>query len=124
MIQDLRGILHYVPQFRGKIFVVTFDGAAVADPNFANLLLDVAVLHNLGIRVVIVHGAGQQIRKLAEKRKAALSNDDGSGPTDAATMEIAIDAVGRITTSVMQGLTAVGLRSAQLNALIAHRAGF
>src|SRR5262245_59516810 len=41
---DLRGILRYVPQFREKTFVIAADGAVVADDNFGNILLDVAVL--------------------------------------------------------------------------------
>jgi amino-acid N-acetyltransferase len=58
---DLRGILQYVPRFREKVFVISVDGAIVTDENFANILLDVAVLRSLNIRVVIVHG-GPQIR--------------------------------------------------------------
>src|SRR5664280_1273747 len=58
---DLRGILKYVPRFQGQIFVIALDGAIVADDNFGNLLIDIAVLRSLGIKVVLVHGIGQQI---------------------------------------------------------------
>src|SRR5262245_44222181 len=51
---DLRGILRYVPQFREKTFVVAVDGAIVADENFGNILMDVAVLWSLSIRTVLV----------------------------------------------------------------------
>jgi len=34
-------MLQYVPQFREKTFVVAVDGAAVADENFVNILMDV-----------------------------------------------------------------------------------
>ncbi len=51
---DLRGILQYVPRFREKTFVVAMDGASVADENFANILMDVAVLWSLNIRTVLV----------------------------------------------------------------------
>ena len=59
---DLRGILQYIPRFRDKTFVIGIDGAIVTDENFANILLDVAVLRSLNIRVVLVHGASAQIR--------------------------------------------------------------
>jgi ribosomal protein S4E len=62
---DLRGILQYIPRFRDKVFILAVDGAAVTDENFANLLLDVAVLRSLSIRVVMVHGASAQVRELA-----------------------------------------------------------
>ena len=41
---DLRGILQYIPRFREKTFIVSIDGAIVTDENFANILLDIAVL--------------------------------------------------------------------------------
>ncbi len=56
-LTDLRGILRYVPQFREKTFVVAVDGAVVADDNFGNILMDVAVLWSLSVRTVLVHGA-------------------------------------------------------------------
>jgi amino-acid N-acetyltransferase len=120
---DLRGILHYVPQFRGRLFVVAIDGAVIASENFANVLLDLAVLHSLNIRLVIVHGAGHQIQALADERGGAISNADGTGVTDAATLELGIDAVSRLTNKLMQDLTAIGLRAATANAVIANPAG-
>ena len=59
---DLRGILQYIPRFREKTFVLSLDGAIVTDENFANILLDVAVLRSLNIRVALVHGASAQIK--------------------------------------------------------------
>jgi len=120
---DLRGILHYVPQFRGRIFVIAIDGAVVAAENFSNILLDLAVLHSLNIRIVLVHGAGLQIRDLAAERGIRISNDDGTGMTDAATLELSLDAISRLANQLMQNLTAVGLRAATSNALIGHPAG-
>ena len=68
---DLRGILHYVPQFRDRVFLIAIDGAVVADENFGNLLLDIAVLRSLNIRIVLVHGAGHQIKLLSERLQRA-----------------------------------------------------
>ena len=91
-VSDLRGILQYVPRFREKIFVVAIDGEIVASPNFANILLDLAVLRSLSIKVILVHGAARQIAQLAAERGAAISNADGTGITDDATLKVGIDA--------------------------------
>ena len=64
-LTDLREILRYVPRFRDKVFVIAMDGAIVADDNFGNLLLDIALLRSLRIGVALVHGAGHQIQCLA-----------------------------------------------------------
>jgi amino-acid N-acetyltransferase len=120
---DLRGILQYIPQFREKTFVLAIDGAIVTDENFVMLLQDVAVLRSLSIRVVIVHGASAQIKALAEKHGVTPSNGDGTGITDAATLQIAMDAANRLTHEILEGLAANDLRAVCPNAIIAHPLG-
>jgi amino-acid N-acetyltransferase len=122
-LTDLRGILQYVPQFREKTFIIAVDGVIVTDENFANILLDVAVLRSLNIRVVLVHGAAEQIKTLAEKESVHASNLDGTGVTDAPTLQLAIDAANRLTHEILEGLSANDLRAASSNAIIAHPLG-
>src|ERR1700691_1722467 len=122
-LTDLRGILQYIPRFREKIFVSSVDGAIVTSENFANILLDVAVLRSLSIRVVLVHGAAEQIQALAEKQGVEASNLDGTGVTDAATLQLAIEAANRLTHEILQGLSANDLRAACTNAIVAHPLG-
>ncbi len=120
---DLREILRYVPQYRDKIFVIAFDGAIVEHDNFRNLLLDLSLLRSLRIGVVLVHGAGHQIRRNAEQAGKTASNLDGTGVTDAATLELALTAATRVTHEVLEGLAANDLRGAQSNSVVAHPAG-
>ncbi len=120
---DLRGILRYVPQFREKTFVVAIDGAIVEDENFPNLLMDVAVLWSLNVRVVLVHGAAAQIQALADKTDAEPSDLEGSGVTDADTLQLALTAANRLTHELLEGLSAADLRGASSNAVIAHPLG-
>jgi len=120
---DLRGILQYIPQFREKTFVLAIDGAIVTDENFATLLLDVAVLRSLNIRVVLVHGASAQIKLLSEEQKIPASNFDGAGITDAATLQLALNAANRLTHEILEGLSANDLRAVCPNVIIAHPLG-
>ena len=122
-LTDLRGILQYIPQFREKTFIIAVDGVIVTDENFANILLDVAVLRSLNIRVVLVHGASAQIKALAEKQSVQASNLDGTGVTDAPTLQLAMDAANRLTHEILKGLSANDLRGACPNAIIAHPLG-
>ncbi len=122
-VSDLRGILQYVPRFREKIFVIAIDGEIVSSGNFSNILLDLAVLRSLSIHVILVHGASRQIEALAAERGIALSNADGTGITDEPTFRVALEAAAQLTNQIMQGLTAVDLRAAYANAIIAHPAG-
>jgi amino-acid N-acetyltransferase len=122
-LTDLRGILQYIPQFREKTFILAIDGAIVTDDNFATLLLDVALLWSLNIRVVLVHGASAQIRALAEQRNIKASDFDGSGVTDAATLDLALVTANRLTHEILEGLSANDLRAASTNVIIAHPLG-
>jgi amino-acid N-acetyltransferase len=103
--------------------VIAVDGAVAASENFPNILLDLAVLRSLSVRVVLVHGASHQIEELAKKRGIPVTNSDGTGITNDSTLEIAIDAAIRLTNGIMEGLSAVDLRAAYSNAIIAHPAG-
>jgi amino-acid N-acetyltransferase len=120
---DLRGVLRYVPQFRDRTFVVAVDGAIVSEESFGNLLMDVAVLWSLNIRTVLVHGASAQIQALAEEKVQEASDLEGSGITDAATLDLALTAANRLTHEVLEGLRATDLRGASTNAVIAHPLG-
>src|SRR2546428_7908574 len=122
-LADLREILRYVPQYRDRTFVIALDGAVVEDDNFGNLLLDIALLRSLRIGVALVHGAGHQIRRLAEQTGQTPSNIDGTGVTDPATLQLALTASNRVTHEILEGLAATDLRGAYSNALVAHPAG-
>jgi amino-acid N-acetyltransferase len=122
-LTDLRGILQYIPRFRDKVFVISVDGAIVTDENFANLLLDVAVLRSLNIRVVFVHGASAQIKELAQQQNTTPSDLDGAGVTDASTLQLALTASNRLTHEILEGLAANDLRAATTNAITAYPLG-
>src|SRR3982751_6027493 len=83
-LTHFREILRYVPRFRDRVFVIALDGAIVEEDNFGTLLVDIALLRSLRVGVVLVHGAGQQIRRLAEQTGQTPSDVDGTGVTDAA----------------------------------------
>ena len=122
-LTDLRDILHYIPQFREKIFILAIDGDIVTGDNFPTLLLDVALLWSLNIRVVLVHGAAAQIRALAEEKGIKASDTDGTGVTDAPTLSLALAAANRLTHEILEGLSANDLRAASTNVIIAHPVG-
>jgi amino-acid N-acetyltransferase len=122
-VSDLRGILTYIPGFREKTFVIALDGAIIADDNFPNLMLDLAVLRSLSIRLVLVHGAAHQLQQLAKQTRIPISNADGTGITDEETLKLALTAANRITHEVLEGLASNDLRACYTNAIIAHPYG-
>jgi amino-acid N-acetyltransferase len=114
---DLRGILKYVPRFQGQIFVIAIDGSIIADENFSNLLVDIAVLRSLGIKVLLVHGIGLQIQELSALRGVTISDAYGTGVTDAATLDLAIRASSRVSHLILEGLTQNFLKAVITNSV-------
>lgn len=120
---DLRGILEYVPMFRGHVFVIALDGSLVAHEMFPDVLLDIAVLRSLNIKVVLVHGIGQQLHTLASSRNARISDLHGEGATDPDTLELATEASAAVNLQIVQGLTRNKLRCAATNAVRGKQIG-
>jgi amino-acid N-acetyltransferase len=120
---DLRGILKYVPRFQDQIFIIALDGSIVADENFGNLLVDIAVLRSLAIKVVLVHGVSHQLQELSVMRNIPITDSYGSGVTDAATLDLAIRASSRVSHALVEGLTQNNLKCAVTNAIRALPTG-
>ena len=60
-IHWFRHVAPYINTHRNKTFVVMFGGEAVSHANFHDMIYDFALLHSLGIRLVLVHGSRPQM---------------------------------------------------------------
>ncbi len=50
---DVRAVLQYIPQFRGKIFFVLIDAGLLPEPAVAETLLDLAALEDVGVKLIL-----------------------------------------------------------------------
>jgi amino-acid N-acetyltransferase len=66
MIEWFRASTSYINTHRGKVFVVLLSGEALADKNLPNVVYDLTLLHSLGVKLVLVHGARPQISTALE----------------------------------------------------------
>ena len=84
--------LPYIQKFAGKVVVIKYGGNALAGASDSDALgsfaKDVALLHAVGIKPVVVHGGGPQISALMERLGKTPSFHNGLRVTDAETMEI------------------------------------
>ena len=64
----LREALPYIQRFKGKMFVVKFSGKVTEDrDSLISLAEELALLHQVGIRLCVVHGGGKQLTELASR---------------------------------------------------------
>ena len=112
----LREALPYIQRFKGKTFVVKLSGKVTEERDtLVSLAEELALLHQVGIRVCVVHGGGKQLTELAAQLGVAQTIIDGRRVTDDATLDMAkMVFAGKINTDILaalrhRGVEAVGL---------------
>lgn len=85
----------YIHAHRGKTFVVSFGGEAVADDGFPNTIHDFAMLNGLGVRLVLVHGIRPQIDARLSARGVEARYHKGLRITDKVALECVKEAAER-----------------------------
>ncbi len=112
----LREALPYIQRFKGKTFVVKFSGKVTENKeNLASLAEELALIHQVGIRVCVIHGGGKQLSELAQKLGVTQTIIDGRRVTNDDTLELAkMIFAGKINTEILaalrqRGTDAVGL---------------
>ena len=98
----------YINAHRGRTFVLVLGGEAVQQPNFANIIHDIALLHSLGVRLILVHGSRPQIEERQRLAELHSKFHNGVRITDAAAMEHVIDAAGALRAQ-FEALLSMGL---------------
>lgn len=103
--------LPWLRAYSGKSVVVKIGGAPLQDPDArANVVQDLALLTQVGVRVVVVHGAGPQITEAMASAGLEASFVDGLRVTDDDTMDIIVrELLGTINTELVLALRRAGL---------------
>lgn len=127
-ILPLLGAHPYIRLFRGKTFVIKVSGQILADERARGAIAeDVALLHHVGIRVVLVHGGGPQLDALCAQMDVKREVVAGRRVTDSRTQELARMVFrGALNTELVSALAAQGVRAVGLSGgdgatIIAHR---
>jgi amino-acid N-acetyltransferase len=95
-VQWLRSVAPYIHAFRGKTFVLAFPGELVMAGAMPVLAQDLALLHALGIKIVIVHGSRPQVQEQLALRNVVGRFHNGVRITDTAALECAKEAAGEL----------------------------
>jgi acetylglutamate kinase len=124
----LREALPYIQKFQGQTFVIKMSGKATENPaNLSSLAEELALLHQVGMRICVIHGGGKQLSELASRMGIEQTIIEGRRVTDDATLEMAkMIFAGKINTDILaalrnRGIEAVGLSGVDGNIVHAER---
>ena len=127
-VETLREALPFMRRYTGKTIVVKFGGHAMVDPALTeSFAADIALLRQVGMRPIVVHGGGPQIAQMLERLNVSTKAVDGLRITDEPTMEIVeMVLAGKINKDVVTALnkaggTAVGLSGKDGRLLLAEK---
>ncbi len=128
VVSALKHAAPYIRLFKGKTFVLKAGGDVFADAEETRALIEqVGLLHQVGIRVVLVHGGGPQSTELAAQLGLETTFVEGRRVTDGPSLEVATMVLnGQINTRILAAcrdleIPAVGISGVDAGLIRAHR---
>jgi acetylglutamate kinase len=128
VVTALRHAVPYIRMFKKKVFVLKAGGEAFTSLEATRAFVEqIGILHQVGIRVVLVHGGGPQATQLAEQLGLSSRMVEGRRVTDEATLDVATMVLnGQINTRILAacralGIPAVGLSGVDGGLIRAHK---
>lgn len=128
VVSALKHAAPYIRLFKGNVFVIKAGGEIFVDSELTSALMEqVGILHQVGIRVVLIHGGGPQSTKLATALGLDTTFIDGRRVTDGASLDVATMVLnGQINTRVLAScrdlqIPAIGISGIDAGLIRAHR---
>jgi len=128
VVSALKHAAPYIRLFKGKVFVIKAGGEVFVDPVMTNALVEqVGILHQVGIRVVLIHGGGPQSTELASALGLDTTFVEGRRVTDSGSLNVATMVLnGQINTRILAAcrdlqIPAVGISGVDAGLIRAHK---
>ena len=127
-VRALRSAAPYIRMYKGKVFVIKASGGVFGDAASTRALIEqVAILHQVGIRVVLVHGGGPQLSQIQESLGITPRMVAGRRVTDAKSMEVTSMVLNGLVNTQILGfcrefdIAAVGVSGVDAGLVRAHK---
>ena len=91
-----RAVAPYIHAYRGKTFVVALAGEAIAAGKLNTFVQDLAILHAMGVKLVLVHGFRPQVTEQLAAKGQVSRFARGIRITDAVALDAAQEAAGQL----------------------------
>lgn len=127
-VRALKSAAPYIRIFKGKVFVIKASGGVFGSPDATRALMEqVAILHQVGIRVVVVHGGGEQLSGVQQSMGIEPRMVAGRRVTDAKSIEVTSMVLNGLVNTQILGIcrelsiNAVGVSGVDAGLIRAHK---
>ena len=127
-VSALRSAAPYIRMYKGKVFVIKASGGVFGDTASTRTLIEqVAILHQVGIRVVLVHGGGPQLTQIQETLGIKPQIVAGRRVTDEKSIEVTSMVLNGLVNTQILGIcreldvAAVGVSGVDAGLVRAHK---
>jgi acetylglutamate kinase len=127
-VRALRSAAPYIRMYKGKVFVIKASGGVFGDAEATRALIEqVAILHQVGIRVVLVHGGGPQLTQIQERLGITPQIVAGRRVTDEKSIEVTSMVLNGLVNTQILGIcrelaiAAVGVSGVDAGLVRAHK---
>jgi acetylglutamate kinase len=127
-VRALKSAAPYIRMYKNKVFVIKAGGAVFSDENSTRALIEqVAILHQVGIKTVLVHGGGPQLDDMQATLGIETQMVHGRRITDQKSIDVTTMVLnGLINTRILAicrelDIEAVGLSGVDASLIGAHK---
>ena len=86
---SISNINKYVEKYKNEVIVIKYGGNVLIDREvFTNFIVDIGILHKLGLSIIVVHGGGPRIKRELDKSNISSKFIKGLRVTDKKIIDI------------------------------------
>ena len=104
--ENVRDVIRYLQKFKNALLVIYLDDKTISSPLFSSHIRDIALLHQAGLKVVLIPGARRRIDEVLTNAKIKWTYNENIRVTTADAMPLIKMAAFDVSNTVMTSLAA------------------
>ena len=104
--ENVRDVIRYLQKFKNALLVIYLDDKTISSPLFSSHIRDIALLHQAGLKVVLIPGARRRIDEVLTNAKIKWTYNENIRVTSQDAMPLIKMAAFDVSNTVMTSLAA------------------
>jgi amino-acid N-acetyltransferase len=104
--ENVRDVIRYLQKFKNALLVIYLDDKTISSPLFSSHIRDIALLHQAGLKVILIPGARRRIDEILKNANIKWTYNETFRVTSAEAMPLIKMAAFDVSNTVMTSLAA------------------